>query len=314
MSKERIILTDGAIDISGPYIMYTPKEPEEEKQPCLPYTTRELMDAKAPVQFFDFLTSMFPEEKTVETVLNYLSLIVSKNTEFKYGGIFVGPPHTGKTTLLEILSKALPGYILFSTMLKFKMSPADLAILDGVGAAVLTEINGSNKVNSFQYKMLTGGGALTAKRPYHEAYGHIPTAQIIMVNNRFPQFDRYDEALAARIVIIPFLVPHLQGEPGTMLPQNIIKNLQAEFPAIIKLLAGYYVRLKYKLNGVIPLSKQCKKIKKEYFGSPFCLKCEHCMEHFHAMDSIIENDGLHCPYCGSVMAQVQTHVSRRGKK
>jgi DNA-directed RNA polymerase subunit RPC12/RpoP len=46
---------------------------------------------------------------------------------------------------------------------------------------------------------------------------------------------------------------------------------------------------------------------------PFYLKCEYCMEHFHAMDAIIENDGLHCPYCGSIMAQVQAHVSQRGK-
>jgi DNA-directed RNA polymerase subunit RPC12/RpoP len=314
MSKERIILTDGAIDISGPYIVYTHKEPEEENLPCLPYTTGELADAKPPAQFLDFLTSIFPEEKTVETALNYLSLIISKNTEFKYGGIFIGPPATGKTTLLEILSRALPGYINFFAMPKFRIGPADLAAMDGLGAAALTEIESNSKINVSEYKMLTGGDTLTARRPRHEPYDFVPTAQIIMVNNHLPQFNYYDEALAARIVIIPFLVNFHRGEPGTIYLQEIAKKPHVEFPAIIKLLAGYYVRLKHKFNGVIPLSKQCKKLKKEYFGDPFDLKCEHCLKHFHAMDSIIENDGLHCPYCGSVMAQVKAHVSRRGKK
>jgi hypothetical protein len=41
MSKERIILTDGVIDISGPYIRYTQKEPEEKNLPCLLYSTAE---------------------------------------------------------------------------------------------------------------------------------------------------------------------------------------------------------------------------------------------------------------------------------
>jgi phage/plasmid-associated DNA primase len=239
-----MILKDGVLDISGPCIMYTGKKPEEENRLYLPYTTRELTNAKPPVQFLDFLASTFPEEKTVETVLNYLSLVISKNTEFKYGGIFIGPPATGKTTLLEILSKALPGYIIFHTMSKFKIDPTDMAMMDGLGAAVLTEIEGSSKIRTAEYKMLTGGDTLTARLPRQEPYNFIPTAQIIMVNNRFPQFDRYNEALAARIVIIPFLVPHHQGEPGTIYLQKIIKNLQAEFPAIVKLLADYYVRIK----------------------------------------------------------------------
>jgi phage/plasmid-associated DNA primase len=208
--------------------------------------------------------------------LNYLSLIPSKNTEFRYGGMFIGPPATGKTTLLEILSRALPGHILLSAMSKFRIGPFDLAKMDGLGAAVLTEIEGSSKIRTAEYKMLTGGDTLTARQPRHEPYNFVPTAQIIMVNNRFPIFDRHDEALAARIVIIPFLVPRHQGEPGHIHLQKIIKNLQVEFPAIVKLLANYYVRLKYKFNGIIPLSKQCKKLKKEYFGDPFDLKCEYC--------------------------------------
>ena len=67
MSKERLILIDGVIDISGPYIMDTHKEPEEEALSPLPYTTVELSGTKPPIRFFDFLTSIFPDKKTAET-------------------------------------------------------------------------------------------------------------------------------------------------------------------------------------------------------------------------------------------------------
>jgi hypothetical protein len=312
MSKERLILTDGVMDISGPYITYTQKEPEEKKLYSLPYTVGDLTEAKSPVQFLNFLASIFPEEKTAETVLNYLSLLISKHTEFKYGGIFIGPPRTGKTTLLEILSRALPGYINFLPILRFPIGPTDLTGMDGLGAAVLQEIDCNSQIKTTDYKALISSDTLTGRRL--QAYNFTPTAQIILVNNDFPRFDRMDdEALISRILIIPFLVPHLLGEPGTIPFLEIVKNLRAEFPAIVKLLAGYYVRLKHKFNGVIPQSKQCRDLKKHYFRKPFYLKCDYCMERFAFHHVVIENNLLHCPHCGTVVKMAQGHVSRRGK-
>jgi phage/plasmid-associated DNA primase len=316
MSKERIILKDGVVDISGPYIVYTQKEPGEEVLPTLPYTLKNFAGAKPPAKFLRFLSSIFPDNKTAETVLYYLSLILSKNTAFKYGGIFIGGHETGKTTLVQILSDAVPGYINFFSIPIFSLAPGDLSRMDGMGAAIIQEIDIAANIYTDKYKMLTGGDTLTAKRSGGVPYQFTPTAQIILVCNHFPRFTEIiDEALAARIVIIPFLIKHRQGDPETMTYTEIKKDLRVEYPAIIKLLAEYYIRLKHNLNGVIPLSKQCQKMKKEYFSNskPFDVECEHCQEHFHAMDTIIENDGLHCPYCGSVMTQVQAHVSRRGK-
>jgi hypothetical protein len=40
--------------------------------------------------------------------------------------------------------------------------------------------------------------------------------------------------------------------------------LQDEFPAIIKLLAEYYIELKYKHHNSIPLSDECKRYKQRY--------------------------------------------------
>jgi phage/plasmid-associated DNA primase/DNA-directed RNA polymerase subunit RPC12/RpoP len=314
MSKERLILIDGIIDISGPYIVYTKKEPEEEALPSLPYTKAQLCETKPPVRFFDFMASIFPDKDTAETVLYYLSLIVSKNTEFKQTAIFIGGPETGKTALMEILSEALPEYISFFSIGKFDISPFDLARMDGLGAAVIQEVDANRYIQTANYKMLTGGDTLVARKLRKPPYEFTPTAQIILTCNFFPRFTHNDEALSARIVVIPFSVPHRRGEPGTIPLSKIKRDLRAEFPAIVKLLVEYYVRLKHKFNGKIPLSKQCKDVKKYYVLNPVYLKCENCAENFHIEDIIIENDQDHCPYCGSILKKSIPNKGRKGKK
>ncbi|MDR3138449.1 MAG: zinc ribbon domain-containing protein [Treponema sp.] len=94
---------------------------------------------------------------------------------------------------------------------------------------------------------------------------------------------------------------------------DISGPLQAEYPEIGKLLADFYVKLKNKMNGVIPLSKQCRQLKKSYLANPIYFKCENCAEHFHIEDIIIENDKDHCPYCGSTLKKAQPHKDRGEK-
>jgi phage/plasmid-associated DNA primase len=311
MSKERLILKDGVLDISGPYIRYTQKEPEEETLSHLPYTTAELFDAKPPARFLDFLASTFPDEKTAETALFYLSLIVSKNTEFKYGGIFLGGPETGKTALMTILAEALPLYIHFFSIPKFQVKPVDLAIMDGLGAAVIQELDSGSRIETAIYKSLTGNDTLTGKFLYKEPFKFTPTAQLIIITNHFPRFSNIDDALTARIVVIPFSVPRRRGEPGTIPVSKLKESFRAEFPSIVKLLAGCYVLLKHKHNGIIPQSKQCKKLKKIYLLNPVFLKCDYCKEYFHIEDILLESDLDHCPYCGSIVKQAQPHAGRK---
>jgi phage/plasmid-associated DNA primase len=312
-AKERLILRDGVMDISGPYTCYTQKEPEEEKLAALPYTTAELSEAKSPDRFLDFLASAFPDEKTAETVLFYLSLVVSKNTKFKYGGIFIGGHETGKTALITILAEAMPGYIKSYLIQKFQNKPIDLTTMAFLGAAVIEETDSGSYIQTALYKTLTSGDTLTGRFLRRPPFQFIPTAQLIIISNHLPQFISMDDALAERLVFIPFLSPHRRGEPETMPVSEIIKNLRPEFPAIVKMLADYYVRLKHKYNGIIPQSKQCKILKKSYLSNLIFLKCEYCKEQFHVENIIIENDQDHCPYCGSVVKQALPRTNRRQK-
>ena len=76
-----------------------------------------------------------------------------------------------------------------------------------------------------------------------------------------PRFNRHDTAIIERMVVIPFLVQHDREAKDTKLPENIIAALTPEFPAIVRVLAEYYMQLKNTHNGIIPISKESNSYK-----------------------------------------------------
>jgi len=78
-----------------------------------------------------------------------------------------------------------------------------------------------------------------------------------------PKFDRHDLAVVARMLVIPFLVQHERGAVDTKRPENIMESLTPEYPAILRVFAEYYVKLKKDHNGIIPISKECESYKTE---------------------------------------------------
>jgi hypothetical protein len=251
MNKERIILQDRVIDISGPYIFYRDKEPGEEKLNPLPYTAADFADAGHPDWFFSFLQDTFTDKKTIETALYFLSLIISKSNEFGYSGFFIGPPRTGKTTLINILNYVLPGYFIMVSPQCHEgnygvyFSPRDLQRLNGPGAAVIEEVS------------VVYVDSLNAV-----AKGKDITTQLIGISNYFPLFRGEIESLGKRLVAIPFFYPKRKKDPKTKFPQEIMEEIHNERAAILKLLVDTYLILKNSLRGIIPQSKDCRRLKR----------------------------------------------------
>lgn len=271
--KETLTLQDGVMDFSGRKIIYRNSKPEEYRRETLPYSVDQIMNAKEPKKFLAFMSGNFKNEETLETFLFYLSLIASRCTQYKYGGIFIGRPHTGKTTTIELLMKIyqnmivrLPSEKLVSKGRNYGANGPDpyIARLIGKGAAVAQETERNGYLNNAIWKEMTGGDTLTARDMYVSPIDFIPTAQIIMASNHIPRFDNKDQATIDRMVIIPFLVEHKHGDKETKEQSDIIKDLEDEYPAIVKLLAEYYIKFKYIHKGKLPLSPECAAYKEDY--------------------------------------------------
>jgi P4 family phage/plasmid primase-like protien len=272
--KETLTLIDGVIDFSGKKIIYRKSKREEYRRSILPYTVEQFKRNINPEKFIKFMRGNFKNDLTLQSLMYYMSLISSRNTQNKYGGIFIGETNTGKTTTLEIIKAIYPGMIesMPSEILVTKGTHRSsgneatpyISRLEGKGAGVSSETNRNLHLNSALWKLLTGGDTLTARDLYQSPHDFTPTAQIIILTNHPPLFDNHDQATINRMVIIPFLTEHKRGEESTVLLDDIIESLRDEFPAIIKLLAEYYIKLKYEHLNLIPLSDECKRYKQRY--------------------------------------------------
>jgi phage/plasmid-associated DNA primase len=278
--KETVTLSDGVLDFSGVDIVYRKSKREEFRRDYLPYSINDVKKSSIN-DYCKFMSSNFKNEKTLETLYYYLSLIPSRNTQFKYGGVFIGKRHTGKTTTIELMRRV------FTSAAKTKASmieslPADtlvtrgrrynngneatpyIAMLEGKCAGVASETEKGGLLNNSLFKLLTGGDTLIARGLYQSPRSFTPTAQIIVVTNHSPRFDAQDSATVDRMVIVPFSVEHNKEDNNAKLPDEILNSLRPEYPGIIRMLAEYYIKLRVEFNGAIPFSDECLNYKNNY--------------------------------------------------
>jgi phage/plasmid-associated DNA primase len=138
-----------------------------------------------------------------------------------------------------------------------------LAQLEGLGASIISETEEGAVLNAGLWKRLTGGDRIPARGLNEAPKNFVNTAQIIIATNNLPRFDRHDGAIITRMIVIPFLVSHERDAKDTKLPENIMGSLAPEFPAIVRVLAEYYIKLKKEHGGVIPVSKESSSYKTE---------------------------------------------------
>jgi phage/plasmid-associated DNA primase len=278
--RETLTLSDGVMDFSGSEIIYRKSKRAELRRDFLPYRMADVKKVR-PDKFFEFMKGNFKNADTLETLMYYLSLVPSRNTQFKYGGIFIGKRHTGKTTTVELLRQVLES----ATKGKKSMIeniPSDILVtqgrrrnsgneatpyiaeLEGKGAGVASETEKGGLLNNALFKQLTGGDTLIARGLYQAPRSFTPTAQIIICTNHSPRFDAQDSATVDRLVIIPFMVEHSKSDKETKSQNRIINGLRNEYPGIVRVLAEYYLRLRVEFDGAIPFSAECMNYKNNY--------------------------------------------------
>jgi phage/plasmid-associated DNA primase len=273
--KETITLADGVFDFSGKELVFRNSKPKEYRHKTLPYTLEQVKTGLACNKFHDFMRGNFKNKDTLEMFMFYLSLIPSM-VQYKYGAFFIGGKNAGKSTtvkLIKALYGDLIGYMEKEVLVpKGKVFSAGngptpyLATLPGLGASIVNESDDGSTLNEALWKSLTGNDAITARGLNEAPKDFINTAQIIIQTNQMPRFNRHDDAIIERMIVIPFLEQHSRTDADRKEPDDFIEELRPEFPAIIRLLAEYYIRLKYEHRGAIKISKESESYKRDYIS------------------------------------------------
>jgi phage/plasmid-associated DNA primase len=202
----------------------------------------------------------------------YLSLIATRK-QYKYGAFLIGGKNTGKSTtikMIENIYKHLIGSMPADVIVpKGKVFAAGngptpfVSQLEGLGASITSETEDGATLNAALWKSLTGNDRIPTRGLNEAPKIFVNTAQIIISTNMLPRFDRHDDAIITRMIVIPFLIAHERDSKDTRLPENIMSALSPEFPAIVRVFAEYYVKLKKEYGGVIPISKESNSYKTE---------------------------------------------------
>lgn len=124
---------------------------------------------------------------------------------------FYGPGRNGKGTFLNILTRILNDYAKVASMETFTEAkndrhPQELAGLMGRRLVTAQETEEGKRWAESRLKALTGGDPITARFMRQDDFTFMPQFKLIFAGNHKPALRNVDEAMRARMNLIPFIV------------------------------------------------------------------------------------------------------------
>jgi P4 family phage/plasmid primase-like protien len=128
-----------------------------------------------------------------------------------------GTGRNGKGTFSHTLRKMLGSYAVAAESQTFAASQGnqhttELARLDGARLVVTSETEEGKEWNESRIKQLTGGDPVTARFMRQDNFTFMPRFKLVMLGNHKPRLKAVDEAMRARINMLPFTVFVPPGE------------------------------------------------------------------------------------------------------
>lgn len=148
---------------------------------------------------------------------------------------FYGTGRNGKSTFLELLQWLWGDYARRAAATTFLSSvgerhPTDIAGVAGARLVVGSELPKGKSWDEAVLKDLTGGDKMTARFMRGDFFDFVPQMTLMIAGNTMPSLRGVDEALRARMVLVPFTVTIPPEKRDTSLPEK----LRQEGPAILR--------------------------------------------------------------------------------
>ena len=250
MTKSRVPVPLEALDAHPDLLGYqggvlnlqTGKPQDNSREDYITRCANVVYDPAATCPLFDaFLNETFGGNVgLIRYVTGLLGYCLTGRTQFQQFWIWTGEGANGKSTLISIMQRLMGDYtraILGSTLFEGHLGEQgnyDLAQLTGVRLAVAPEAESKYRLHAARLKQLTGGDTMAVRAIYRAPFSFRPCAKIIIVCNRRPELDAYDEALKRRIRVVPFdhQVPLDRQDP------DLVQKLTGELPGILNRLVA----------------------------------------------------------------------------
>jgi putative DNA primase/helicase len=145
-----------------------------------------------------------------------------------------GTGRNGKGVLLGALGGLMGEYAVVATMEVFMASAndrhtTDIAMLRGARLVTAQETEEGRRLAEARIKAITGGDPITARFMRQDNFTYMPQFKPFIAGNHKPGLRGVDEAIRARLHMIPFTVTIPKPERDRELPEK----LKAEWPGIL---------------------------------------------------------------------------------
>lgn len=195
-----------------------------------------------------------------------------------------GTGRNGKGVFLETISRILGDYARTASIQTFleQRNPAhstELARLHKARLVITEEAGAGGRWNESRVKHMTGGGKITAHYMRMDDFEFTPNFKLMVAANHKPSLRSVDEAIKARIHLVPFnvTIPPEERDP------YLLDKLQAEWPRILNwMLQGC---MQWQERGLSP-PQRILDATQEYMDSEDVLAdwIEECCERVSELD------------------------------
>lgn len=186
-------------------------------------------------KWLGFLNRVFNNEpETVAFIQRLMGYCLTASTgEAKFFFCY-GTGRNGKSVFFNLLrylmgdyATGLEGEALIRT--RNERHPTSIAALMGARVVIASELPGGSVWNVELLKKLTGGEPIKARKMGQDEFTFQPQLKLFMSGNEPPSLHDIDEAIKARLVLIPFdvTIPAEERDP------LLFEKLKAEAPAIM---------------------------------------------------------------------------------
>lgn len=162
-------------------------------------------DARCPL-FLKFISEILPAHDVLG-VQEEIGAILAREYRTKKFSIYLGPPDTGKTTLISVFLRLLGAQNVSSVSIQDlgSKNPFQVAPLYGKLANIRDDLSKDVIYSAGKLKELTGGFQIQAERKFADQFDFVNYAYLIFTCNFLPPIGEDDEGFFVRVIVRNFV-------------------------------------------------------------------------------------------------------------